>query len=160
MCKQSWLWIGCLSLDVTHTLQAWVWAVPGETKHSLLLWRAELKVSKLCGRPPPPPLPHHLSFITVLNGREEEPRGAVHSNHSIGIWQHPLTFQAPFCAQKGMLRAVRWGLLIGVVVRRRVAWRDHRGPQVAGSRLRVIRQACRVGEHVGALRGRQHVVWE
>lgn len=41
-------------------------------------------------------------------------------------------------ARKPSLRAVRWGLLIRVVVRRRVAWRDHRGPQVAGSRLGVI----------------------
>lgn len=42
-----------------------------------------------------------------------------------------------------------------MVVRRRVAWRDHGGPQVAGSRLGVIRQAGGVGEHVGALWGRQ-----
>lgn len=141
MCKQSWLWTGCLSLSVcicthTHSAGMSVSSVPG-VKHSLTLccW-AELKVNVLC-RP-------ILSFNTVLDDCEEEPRGIVHSKP---LGQH----------LQAVLRAVRWGLLIRMVVRRRVTRRDHCGPQVAGSRLGVIWQAWGVGKHVGALQERPNM---
>lgn len=46
-----------------------------------------------------------LQFSTVVR---KSPEGAVHSNHSIGIWQHPLTFQAP-----SVLRKACYGLYGG-----------------------------------------------
>lgn len=69
----------------------------------------------------------------------------------LGFLRHLLIFQACSCGWPYILRAVWWGLLVGMVVRRGVAWRDHGGPQVAGPRLRVIRQAWGIREHVGAL---------
>lgn len=48
-----------------------------------------------------------------------------------------MPFGAPSGGGRGS-RAVGWGLLVRLTVRRRVAGRDHRGPQVTDSGLGVI----------------------
>lgn len=55
------------------------------------------------------------------------------------------------CFDPGPLGAVWRGLLIRWVIRRGVPRWDQSWPHVTGSRLGIIRQACRVGKHAGTL---------
>lgn len=86
-----------------------------------------------------------MNIFPPLQGGVITQRCMVHYfSASVLLFEVPTTYTA-------VSRAVRWGFLIRVVVRRGVSWRDHSGPQVAGSRLRIIRQAWRVRKHKSSL---------
>lgn len=150
MCKQSWLWPGCLSMCMcTNTHSAGQKSVSGARGGECFLPRLGLKSKLVCSVAL---LPFLASFSSTLFWR-------IMKKSPEELCKQPMMFQVfPFLA--AVLRAVWWGLLIWKVVRRGVAWRDHCRPEVAGSRLGIVWQAGRVREHIGALQVVGRVWWQ